>query len=46
LWRIGEEVFRTTRVIYIEPLASKLPPAFQRNIENFGEDRNVEREII
>jgi hypothetical protein len=33
-------------VIYIELLASKPPPAFQKNNENFGEERNVEREIF
>jgi hypothetical protein len=46
LQRIRELVFGTTRVIYIEPFASRLPLAFQKSSESFGEEGNVEREIF
>ncbi len=42
LQKVREEVFKTIRAIYIEPLASRAPPAFRESNESFGESRNVE----
>jgi hypothetical protein len=44
LQRIREEVLKATKVIYIEPLASKPPPTFQENNESSRKDKNIERD--
>jgi hypothetical protein len=46
LQKIREEVCRTTRAIYIEPLASRPPFAFQESSESCEEERNIERKIL
>jgi hypothetical protein len=46
LQKIREEVFRATREIYIEPLASRPPFAFQESSESCEEERNIKRKII
>ncbi len=43
---IREKAFRTTGVIYIKPLASRLLRVFQENSESYGEERDVEHEIF
>ncbi len=43
--KVREEVFRATRVIYIEPpLVSKPPLVFRKNSESYGEERDVKHE--
>ncbi len=37
---------RATKAIYIEPLASRLPPTFQENNKSSKEDKNIEKEIF
>jgi hypothetical protein len=46
LQRIRKEIFRATKIIYIELFASRPPPVFQESNTNFGEERNVENEIF
>jgi hypothetical protein len=41
LQRIKEEVFQTTKAIYIELLASRLLVAFRKSSESFGEEKNI-----
>ncbi len=38
---IEKEVFRTTRIIYIELLASRLPLAFCESNESFGKTKDT-----
>lgn len=46
LYKIKEEIFRATRAIYIEPLASRPPPIFWKSNESFRGGRDVESEIF
>ncbi len=46
LQRIRKEVFRTTKAIYIEPLASRPPPTFQKSSKNSREEKNIEGKIL
>ncbi len=40
------EGFRATKVIYIEPHASRPPPTFQESSENSKEEKNIKRNIL
>ncbi len=44
--KVREEAFRATRTIYIERLASRLPPIFWESSESLGEEKNVKHEIF
>ncbi len=44
--RVGEEVFRAPKAIYIKPFASRPPFAFSESRDSFGEGRYVEQEIF
>jgi hypothetical protein len=46
LQKIREEIFRATKAIYIEPLASRPPFAFKESNESCENERNIEREIL
>lgn len=43
LQRVRKEVFRATKVIYIEPFASRPPPTFWKSSESFGQGKNIEQ---
>lgn len=44
--RIRHEAFRTTRAIYIEPFASRVPLVFLESTKSYGEWRDVKWEIL
>jgi hypothetical protein len=45
LQKVREEVFTTTRAIYMELLTSRPPLEFHESSEGFGENRDVEQKI-
>ncbi len=46
LHKMRKEVLKATKLIYIEPLTSRSPLAFQESNKSSKEEKNVEREIF